>query len=611
MSRAGNSSSDPVVVIASQSENDSCDGNSVRSIPRGRKRPRPRSSSALAHAAHNNPNMFPVATVIDDDDDDDDDDDYHSVVCLNGNSPIPKRGRPPPSRLREIDVEGIGWDDDDDDDDDDEVEELEQTQEQKQQQQEQRAMPQRASGSLCEMFPDADPEHVATVVRDVLARGYNTMDSAVAVAADHLSKGEYKRRPAPNKKGKRRASSSSATAAADSSSSSSSSSAANQTTTPARDYLCTKTRPSPTYIAAALKQLYNDFPRYSVSVLRQTLYGRETNGRYVVAKRLLASECAKGTIPRLKTKRKATVVPVCPELMEEVKWEAANDASKQQQESEAKALALAEEEAERQGLLVDCGCCFGSFVFETMVQCEDGHMFCQECLKRFAQEQLFGLNRATLQCIDTGNDVGANASGSNSSSNSTSAGSSSATSGSTRCTATFPDENLKRVLGPQVMEKLLEARGRETAERLREQFGDNLLLFTCPDCGFAAALPDASVRVFVCPVRTCEAEACVGCREAPHIPLRCDEAKQKRIDDLAKDKERVIGEEKMTAGLVRTCPKCGVGIVKDDGCNKITCACGTLVCYVCREMIPKVVGYGHFKGQGPVARECPLYGGDE
>jgi len=45
----------------------------------------------------------------------------------------------------------------------------------------------------------------------------------------------------------------------------------------------------------------------------------------------------------------------------------------------------------------------------------------------------------------------------------------------------------------------------------------------------------------------------------------------------------------------RTCWKCGKKFIKEDGCNKMKCTCGALMCYICRQ---PVKDYSHFNGQG-------------
>ena len=55
----------------------------------------------------------------------------------------------------------------------------------------------------------------------------------------------------------------------------------------------------------------------------------------------------------------------------------------------------------------------------------------------------------------------------------------------------------------------------------------------------------------------------------------------------------------MTEALLRNCNKCNNRFIKEDGCNKMTCPCGNLQCYICSQ---NITGYDHF-GEG----KCPQY----
>lgn len=47
----------------------------------------------------------------------------------------------------------------------------------------------------------------------------------------------------------------------------------------------------------------------------------------------------------------------------------------------------------------------------------------------------------------------------------------------------------------------------------------------------------------------------------------------------------------MAAAVIRRCHKCQLPMLKEEGCNKLTCRCGATLCYLCRA--PNI-NYEHF-----------------
>ena len=63
------------------------------------------------------------------------------------------------------------------------------------------------------------------------------------------------------------------------------------------------------------------------------------------------------------------------------------------------AVSVNDNEYEESGQLIECGCCYEEVAFENMIQCYEGHLFCRECLHRYAQESVFGHGKVR-QCYD-------------------------------------------------------------------------------------------------------------------------------------------------------------------------------------------------------------------
>ena len=202
--------------------------------------------------------------------------------------------------------------------------------------------------------------------------------------------------------------------------------------------------------------------------------------------------------------------------------------------------------------MADCQCCFCPVPFETMCQCSEGCLFCKDCLQQYAQTTIFGEGKRELKCCNAGEP----------------------------CVGMFPVSLLRLVLPPNLMERFDE---RLQEEDLAVACQD---LVTCHKCKFRAALEDKT-DVFVCPRNDCHARTCRECGREAHPNLTCAQA----TPEAEGARKRI--EEAATQALVRECPRCKARFFKEDGCNKMTCRCGCLSCYLCRKDITKE-GYAHF-----------------
>lgn len=193
---------------------------------------------------------------------------------------------------------------------------------------------------------------------------------------------------------------------------------------------------------------------------------------------------------------------------------------------------------------MECQCCYETTPINKLTHCNGAelHVFCLECATSYAKN-LIGDSRYDLRCM-AGDD----------------------------CTAQFDREQKHRFLDASSLEAL---------ERIQQQaelrLADLPNLSACPFCDFAAICPPIKVdKEFRCRNPECERVSCRLCKLDSHVPLTCSESKKENGVS-----ERHLLEEARTAALLRTCPKCKVKILKEEGCNKVVCTCGGMMCDVC------------------------------
>ncbi|EAT80040.2 hypothetical protein SNOG_12742 [Parastagonospora nodorum SN15] len=262
-----------------------------------------------------------------------------------------------------------------------------------------------------------------------------------------------------------------------------------------------------------------------------------------------------------------------------------------------------EEEAEKEGEMYDCECCFIPNTLQQMSACDaDGHYICFRCIRHSINAALYDQGWArnintevcTLKCVAPMMD------------------------GSEDCKGCVPLPFVKRAL-------LEEQDGQDTFDKLDERFANEALiksqlpLVRCPFCSYAelddfscrdgdlfanssstamiislshsaaAALPfytpiqSALRRIhlkrrglrFQCLSPTCSRASCLTCSAPWHDPHTCYSSQLTSL--------RLTLERATTDAVKRTCPQCNLGFVKSEGCNKLVCLCGYSMCYVCRE----------------------------
>ncbi|KAL8785456.1 MAG: hypothetical protein Q9195_008633 [Heterodermia aff. obscurata] len=258
------------------------------------------------------------------------------------------------------------------------------------------------------------------------------------------------------------------------------------------------------------------------------------------------------------------------EIMAARKLRRKEEANQKTKKEVSAAAAAKEKEYRDRGEIMDCGTCCDDYPTYNFIHCDGDcpHFLCFGCLQRYADTEI-GNQRYKLNCLD---DSG--------------------------CTGTYSRKERQRALN---------AKSFDTLERLQQQAELKLAnmagLENCPFCDFAAICPPVQIdKEFRCRNPECEKISCRLCRKDSHIPMSCREYKE----SLGVDERHAV-EEAMTKALLKTCPKCGKQILKQDGCNKVICFCGGMLCDYCGKDITKE-GYQHFEGPSlSRSKKCPTH----
>ncbi|RLN20021.1 hypothetical protein C2845_PM02G07220 [Panicum miliaceum] len=136
-----------------------------------------------------------------------------------------------------------------------------------------------------------------------------------------------------------------------------------------------------------------------------------------------------------------------------------------------------------------------------------------------------------------------------------------------------------------VVRRLLGRRDPAAAERfhdflLRSYVDDNSAVKWCPSvphCGRAIRLAAADGEPPVCEAECpCGASFCFRCAAPAHSPCPC--AMWERWEAKGRGEAENV---KWLLANTKSCPKCFKPIIKDGGCNLVTCKCGQHLCWLC------------------------------
>lgn len=110
-----------------------------------------------------------------------------------------------------------------------------------------------------------------------------------------------------------------------------------------------------------------------------------------------------------------------------------------------------------------------------------------------------------------------------------------------------------------------------------------------PDCPqvYMCAGRDAENKVQQCP--SCLMSICTSCHNESHTGMTCAELQLYKDPTEQERRNEVWAQE----NGVKRCPRCSVWIMKEEGCDHMTCLCGAHICWRCMKLFSSGDIYQH------------------
>jgi hypothetical protein len=206
---------------------------------------------------------------------------------------------------------------------------------------------------------------------------------------------------------------------------------------------------------------------------------------------------------------------------------------------------------------LECTCCYDDKDINGFGQCTDGHLICNTCIKKHATDTIYQKLSSKICCINSQD----------------------------KCYGIISDAILENVLEIRVFS---EYNILKNLAEIKELCIDDINIKICQHCNAGTDIgeQEQTIEILIC--MECFKDTCLKCNQIAHPDAECY-----ALGNINRGQRQTI-EDKMSEAVIIRCGNCSNTIVKDEGCNKVTCLCGNYICYCCKQNVPKSVGYSHF-----------------